>query len=372
MSKIRVFHISSYYKLFLNLVETQIHPKLNYYESLDYISSFRVAQNDIWKYYLEKTGEFEVFQTIYNSKSLLEKWRLQRDIRSGLDEINLIKDQIDFFKPDVILDFSGGFFTKNLKKITTKKIKIISWDGYTLSNPADFQDSNFILTCVPSIKNKYSRLGINTEILPFGFDERLLNEVKMSDKKYFCTFIGSIGFDHKNRLDLITKINTNIDGFSYWIGNLKSDSNIFSKQFALFSYKLGISNALKINSLIKNNKGNIFGLDMYNILTESIVTLNDHGDSVGDYAGNMRLFEGSGLGVCLLTDYKSNLSSIYEIGKEILTYKSTEEALDILSEIKRNDKLAVNIGINCKERTLKEYSYLNRALDLGKIISGLL
>lgn len=372
MSKIRVFHISSYYKLFLNFVEGHNYDKINFYDSIDYISSFRVAQNDIWKYYLEESNKFIVFQSIYNSKILANKWKEYRGVNKDFNEIELLKDQIDFFKPDLILDFSGGFFTKNKEQILRSNKPVISWDGYTLSNPYHFQSSDFILTCVPSIQNKYIQIGKKSQILPFGFDERLITEVDNSDKDYFCSFVGSIGFDHKNRLELLNKINDNFENFDYWIGNIKKNYNIFSKQFPLYALKLGFFNALKLSKLNKFNKGNVFGLEMYKILKKSLVTLNDHGDSVGDYAGNMRLFESSGLGVCLLTDYKSNLNSIFEIGKEVLAYKSSKDAVDILSEIKRNNSLAIQIAENCKKKTIAEYSYRKRAEELAEIILGLI
>ena len=51
----------------------------------------------------------------------------------------------------------------------------------------------------------------------------------------------------------------------------------------------------------------LFGLDMFQGLRDSQVTLNTHIDISPRSASNMRLFEATGAGSCLLTDRKENL-----------------------------------------------------------------
>ena len=46
---------------------------------------------------------------------------------------------------------------------------------------------------------------------------------------------------------------------------------------------------------------------MYQALRRSLITLNSHIDMVGREAGNARLFEATGVGTFLLTDFKDNL-----------------------------------------------------------------
>jgi hypothetical protein len=49
---------------------------------------------------------------------------------------------------------------------------------------------------------------------------------------------------------------------------------------------------------------------MYQALRRLLITLNSHINMVGREAGNARLFEATGVGTFLLTDFKDNLQNV--------------------------------------------------------------
>ena len=62
-------------------------------------------------------------------------------------------------------------------------------------------------------------------------------------------------------------------------------------------------------------------------LRRSRVTLNSHIDFAGREAGNMRLFEATGVGAFLLTDFKDNLHTLFEPDREVAVWRSTDDCL---------------------------------------------
>ena len=58
----------------------------------------------------------------------------------------------------------------------------------------------------------------------------------------------------------------------------------------------------------------------------------------------MRMFEATGLGCCLLTDYKSNVHSMFEEGKEVITYNTNQEAISKANQLLQNPNVAKEIG----------------------------
>jgi spore maturation protein CgeB len=72
----------------------------------------------------------------------------------------------------------------------------------------------------------------------------------------------------------------------------------------------------------------IFGLDNFRILARSRITLNKHIDAAENDAGNMRLFEATGMGACLLTDWKPGLQEIFEPDVEVVAYKNIDECVE--------------------------------------------
>ena len=67
---------------------------------------------------------------------------------------------------------------------------------------------------------------------------------------------------------------------------------------------------------------------MYQVLRRSTITLNSHIDMAGREAGNMRLFEATGVGAFLLTDFKDNLHTLFAPDREVAVWRSIDECLD--------------------------------------------
>src|SRR5205814_3328492 len=62
-------------------------------------------------------------------------------------------------------------------------------------------------------------------------------------------------------------------------------------------------NTLRASSpLHRCYQGEVWGVDMYQVLQRSRITLNSHIDMAGNEAGNVRLFESTGVGTFLLTE----------------------------------------------------------------------
>lgn len=91
-----------------------------------------------------------------------------------------------------------------------------------------------------------------------------------------------------------------------------------------------------------------------------MIGFNIHIDCAGDYAANMRLFETTGVGTCLLTDKKSNLSELFKDGEEVITYSSVDDCLDKIKWLLDNPIECRRIARNGQQRTLKDHNFENR------------
>jgi spore maturation protein CgeB len=86
------------------------------------------------------------------------------------------------------------------------------------------------------------------------------------------------------------------------------------------------------------------------------------------YAANMRLYEATGVGTMLLTDWKTNLHEVFEIGKEVAAYRSTRECVELVNYYLANDKEREAIARAGQQRTLSEHSYYHRMQELTEIL----
>lgn len=104
----------------------------------------------------------------------------------------------------------------------------------------------------------------------------------------------------------------------------------------------------------------VFGIDMFNVLYNSEIVLNIHADSSPIYASNMRLFEATGVGSCLLTDKKQNISDLFEVDKEIIVYESVEDCIEKIRWLLSHKTVFKSIAEAGQTRCLREHTYDNR------------
>jgi spore maturation protein CgeB len=82
----------------------------------------------------------------------------------------------------------------------------------------------------------------------------------------------------------------------------------------------------------------------------------------------MRLFETTGVGTCLVTDWKSNLGELFEPDREVVTYRSAEECVDKVKWLLEHPAEREDIARSGQSRTLKDHSFAQRAVQLDQII----
>lgn len=339
---------------------------------------------------------------IFNARKLQERWAIEHNINPLISSIDLIFEQVKYYKPDIVwLDTSQLFDRKwiNNLKNEISSIKLIIGHICSPVNAKmieSYSSFDLILACSTCIQKELATYGIKAELLYHGFDHSILNyiETDKNQKKIDVVFTGSLftGFGfHKRRIEFIERlIESNIAIKTF--GNIESRKKKFFKQcmnrilvILLFlkcnfliekihflkKYKNYGKEKIKYysNDLLKTVHSPIFGLEMFQLLNNSKICFNIHGGNAErKCAGNMRLFESTGIGTCLITDWKENISDFFEIDKEIITYKTVEECITKIKWLLNNPIEAEKIAKAGQMRTLNDHTILKRVKDLDVIL----
>jgi hypothetical protein len=112
----------------------------------------------------------------------------------------------------------------------------------------------------------------------------------------------------------------------------------------------------------------VFGLEMLALLARSKIGLNIHGEVAGRFAGNMRLFETTGVGTCLVTDWKQNMAELFEPDCEVVVYSSIPDCLEKVAWLADHPTERNAIARAGQARTLRDYTYAKKAEALDAII----
>lgn len=368
----RILFVDTYYP---NFLLTCYQKKVglcsqNYASQHRYLINQLFGTSDSYSRYLNEMGH-EAVDVIANCFPLQKTWAKENDITlnnfsldvyewlsknhltgriikgyNGLSKIAI--EQIKCNRPDVLYCQDLWFLSpSDLKEIRQYVKLIVGQTASPLPNESCLKFYDLILTSFPHFVPRIQSLGIPAAYFRIGFDEKIIEFIGHVDKDIDVSFVGGLSRHHRNALMLLEHLanNTNINIFGYGVNSLNKSSPIISKHC-----------------------GEVWGLEMYRALARSKITLNRHIKVAENFANNMRLYEATGVGTLLITDEKDNLEEIFEIGKEIVVYRSKDEAVDLIRYYLNHPDEASKIAKAGQMRTLKDHTYKNRMSELILIL----
>jgi spore maturation protein CgeB len=304
----------------------------------------------------------DILETVHNCEYLQKAWAPQ--FANDPDwQLNIVFEQIKSFQPDICVLYPPDIFTPavlaNVRNLVKHPVIVAGYDGMDRKNIDIYKDFDLLITCSDYISGFYKQHNKNTYTLPFGFDDTILTRLNKSVKpKYNIGFTGSIFPNvHDSRYEFLRRMTRkiNIDIRSDF--HSTTDLSLFSKnQLKRLIKRKDIKNYFGLWRIDKANKGAVYGMDMFQFIHDSKISLNMHGDHIA-FAANVRLFEITGVGSCLLTDWKENIGELFEPEKEVITYRSVEEACDKARFLLKNQNFREKTAKAGQQRTLTNYTY---------------
>jgi hypothetical protein len=193
-------------------------------------------------------------------------------------------------------------------------------------------------------------MGVRGELNRLAFDARVLDVLPAVDRDLPLTFVGSFFDMHRSRTRLLERVAERFPELAVW-GPAPKDGFAGSP-------------------LAKCYRGEAWGLDMLTILRRSRVTINHHGD-VPPFANNFRLYEATGTGAMLVTDWKPNLHEMFEPGVELAAYRDDGECLAAIERYLADDAARRAIAAAGQRRTLAEHTFTDRMASFADMVAPL-
>ena len=84
------------------------------------------------------------------------------------------------------------------------------------------------------------------------------------------------------------------------------------------------------------------------------------------------MFEATGVGTCLLTDTGQNMPDLFEEDKEVVTYRTVDEAVDKANYLLDHPDEAEQIAKAGQARTLRDHTIMKRSKQMDDVIQKIL
>ncbi len=261
----------------------------------------------------------------------------------------ILAAQIKHYKPDVLLNQAmDGISAKFLKEMKSYVQLLVGQHAATrLSDSEDYSCYDLVISSFPPTVDYFRQKGVPAELNRLAFEPRALSSVKAESRKFDTAFVGSFFRVHSSRVALLNTLCARFDQIRIWGPSVDH---------------------LSLTSPIRRcYMGQAWGRDMYRILYNSKITLNHHGD-IAPYANNCRLYEATGTGTLLITDWKVNLHEMFEIGTEVVAYRTPEECAELIQYYLEHEDERETIAKAGQQRTLREHTYYHRMQELIDIV----
>jgi spore maturation protein CgeB len=279
-------------------------------------------------------------------------WRFRRGIvpwvSSAKDQSwfpKVLKAQIKHYRPDILLNqaMDGGIGSGFWKEMKPYVRLLVGQHAAPLWGEQDFSAYDLVLSAGTNFVDYFRQQGVRAELVRLAFNTAVLEKLGRSQPSIQASFIGNVFpsiHDSRHRwLDSLCQA-LPVEVWTPTVDSLPADS-----------------------AIVRCRQGSAWGMEMYKILNQSRITLNCHLNASGDYAGNLRLYEATGVGTLLVTDWKPNLHEIFLAGKEVVAYRSTEECVELISYYLGHEDKRADIARAGQQRTLRDHNYERRTQE---------
>ena len=374
----KILKASEYPTSVIDLINCKSIEILSYNALLNMFFEFCYAESNFFKLNIEENKSFKVEEIISNNEKLQTQWAFENQIKFTRNNwfYDILFAQIEKFRPNVFFAHDRKCLNKEFIKKVRNSIPevelIIGWDGVDLKDGNLYSTADVVLTPVEFITENYKKLGLKSYTLPFAFEKTINKKIKPIQLITDLSFVGSVfigkGSHNKRREYLMELSRAGFKDFNL-SGSCDVFDDILSKKTASLIKNEGLTGLWNAYQIKRISKVSLYGLDMYNKFACSKIVLNTHIDLAGNNAGNIRLFEATGVGSCLLTDYKENLTNYFKIDEEIVVFKNKGELLEKVNFLLKNEKIREKIAKAGQKKTIEHHNYNFRSKNLIEIIN---
>ncbi|MCK5104067.1 MAG: glycosyltransferase, partial [Cyclobacteriaceae bacterium] len=318
--------------------------------SLSYDSHFIVANNP----YSQQQWMRENKMELKNDKAAI---------------LEVARKQVDRIRPDILyLTDPITFDSRFIRLLSWKPKLVLGWRAANIPADTDWSEFDVIMSSLSGIRNTALKLGAKSveHFFP-GFPEWINTHVGDVKPEFDVVFSGTWSLNqhpHRNR----------------YLNVIADEASKENLGFTCAFYINGQKEILPA-SVAKYNLGPRFGIAMHQALNTGRIVVDGRGilelkhsskagniDLAGKQTANMRIFEATGSGCFLLTEYHDNLQEYFRPGVEIETFRNEKELTEKIYYYLDNPEERKAIARRGQERCLREYSMAKRASEFDHII----
>ncbi len=266
-------------------------------------------------------------------------------------EFAVLREHVKRCRPDVLLNQAMDVYSP--AKVAQLRPYVGCLVGQHAAMPLDgardWSCYDLALSSFPPTVEFLARLGVASHYHKLCFEPSVLPHLSRTEEQYDISFVGSFERVHATRIPLLEHLCRKFPTTAIWAPDLTH---------------------VPPDSIIhRHYRGTVWGKGMYNVLYNSKITVNEHGD-IAPFANNFRLYEATGVGTLLLTDWKPNLTDMFEPDREVVAYRTIEECAEKAAHYLEHEAERNAVAARGQQRTLSEHTVKHRVEEILALVEN--
>ena len=258
----------------------------------------------------------------------------------------VLRAQITDFRPDLILNQDLAYLPSPFFRHAKPEGCLLFGQIASSMPEDDFAGYDLMISSLPNQVEWFRKRGLRAELNRLAFDPVVLERLGPQPARDIpLSFVGSLSPDHKSRIAFLEHV---------------------ARRTPLKVWGNGIERLPQSSPLHACYQGEAWGRDMYEVMRRSRITLNFHIDLADGWANNMRLYEATGVGTLLLTDWKKNLHEMFVPGEDVMTYHDANDCVAQIHALLADEATRGRIATAGQQRAIQHQNYYRR---VGEIIA---
>lgn len=277
-----------------------------------------------------------------------------------------LRARIDDLAPDVLYCSDAiTYDSRFIRSLRHRPRLVIGWQGSDIPANTDWSAFDVILSGLSQVRRMAPAFGARAAAAYApGFPGWIADAVADTAERYDVVFAGSYtSTQHALRNTLLRHLAE------------ASETHGFSCALHLSGIPADLPPAIR-----RCLQPPVFGLDMQRVLKSGRIVFDaratilaagqdgSHCDLGSDETTNMRLFEATGVGSCLLTPHYENLQQYFEPETEVATFQNANALIAAVMRLLANPQERAAIAANGQRRCLKDHGMERRVEWLDRIV----
>jgi hypothetical protein len=338
-------------------------------------------------------------------RPLQDAWAAEHGLDPA-DQQRVILAQVREYQPDVVflpdLYAIDREMRARMRECAGRRVALVGWRSAPTPDFGVFTDLDLILTAAPDFVPRLRQAGARPAYLPLSFERAMVDlglpygqrDIAFS----FCGTVSRPNAAHGRRHGAIEQL---LERTPLQVWGLMEEKRLMAPRLvykavyqantllramrmpervrrALPVVRYGVSwtddpTLPSIRERLPERfQPPVIGVGYFQVLGRSQLTFNYHIDVAERIAGNLRLYEATGMGACLVTDWKENLPDLFEPDREVVCYRSIAECVDKVTYLLNHPEESERIAAAGQRRTLRDHTTEQRVAQADHVFQELL